>query len=393
MVSCLRFGSNRGSFDLSLDALICELTGPQGVFRAIEKLKQGGQEFVSIQMTSAGMVSSTDTVVPPGLPSGFFLIREAMSEHNKRTEEKRMFGEASYKALLDSIDSDKAEWDRFFSQPANKERTGEVIILLYTLFQVYQGRNSTEEWGHALDVLDNVMEHMDKVLKMSRAEKEYFRAQENFWHSANSSRLNLNMTTGNHADSPRLLKALCRHELEHVGHKDVYWMLADQIIDDLLKNKKALGYTDIGSNVLEISDEILFEGFNFLEKMKRNLGPDTVREAQSNAKDYMNSILPPEMRMKREEKQNNFKLLHCSNCAKQESACGEYKCCTRCKKVKFKVICIFPRRTLTLHLIRLSTAAELAKKLTGRRIRKVASRSSRKRYWLVMYVYQFSCLH
>ena len=355
------------------------LVGPEGLFRALEKLNQGGQKIVSLEMTSAGMVSSADTVVPPGLPSGFFLIREAMSEYNRRTEEKRMFGEASYKALLDSIDSDKVEWNRFFSQPANKESTGQVIIVLHTLIQVYEGRNSTEEWGHALDVFDNVMEHMDKVLKMSRAGKEHFRAHENFRRSANESRLNLNQTTGNHADSPRLLKALCRHELENEGQKDVYWMMADQMIDDILKNKKALGYTDISSNILEIPYDILLEGFNFTEKMKRDMGLDTVRKAQSMTDDFMNSILPPEMRIKREEKQNNLKLLHCLNCDKQESACGEYKCCTRCKKVKFRVICLFPRRNLILHLIRSSTAAELAKKLTGRRIRKVAARSSRKR--------------
>ena len=310
-MSCLS-GSCRGSFDRSSDAVVpnlAVLANPLGLFRALEKLNQGGQEIiVSIQMTSAGMVSSMDTVVPKGLPSGFFLIREAMSEHNRRTQEKRMFGEASYKALLDSIDSDKVEWDRFFSHPMNKERTGDVIIILNTLVDVYQGRESTEEWGHALDVLDNVMEHMDRVLMTSRADKVYFRAQEKFWHSANASRLNLNDTTGNHADSPRLLKALCRHELEHEGEKGVYWMA------------EALGFTDISSNILEISDEILLERYNLIEKWKRDVGLDALREGRSYANDFMNSILPPEMRMKMKEEQNNFKLLHCSNCAKQESA-------------------------------------------------------------------------
>lgn len=309
--------------------------GPQGLFRALEKLNQGGQKIVSLQMTSAGMVSSTDTVVPPGLPSGFFLIREAMSEYNRRTEEKRMFGEASYKALLDSIYTDEVEWARFFSHPANQEHTGEVIIILHALVQVYEGRNSTEEWGHALDVLDNVMDHMDGVLRMSRAGEEYFRAQENFHRSANASRLDLNDKTGNHADSPRLLKALCRHELEHGGQKDVHWMMADQMINVVLKNEKALGFTDISSNILEIPDEIILEGYKFTEKIKRDAGLDTMRKAQSMTDNFMNSILPPEMRMKREEEKNNLKLLHCSNCAKQESACGEFKCCTRCKEVVY----------------------------------------------------------
>jgi hypothetical protein len=71
---------------------------------------QGSVPISSLICTHAGYINSSDTQMPPGVPENFLLINAATNRYVSLGEEKRVYGEASYKQLYNDLVENEKEW-------------------------------------------------------------------------------------------------------------------------------------------------------------------------------------------------------------------------------------------------------------------------------------------
>lgn len=73
---------------------------------------QGSVPISSLICTHAGTgyINSSDTQMPPGVPDNFLFINAATNRYVSLGEEKRVYGEASYKQLYNDLVENENEW-------------------------------------------------------------------------------------------------------------------------------------------------------------------------------------------------------------------------------------------------------------------------------------------
>jgi len=86
-------------------------TNEMDVMKHFMKMAQNlGTPMSRLISTHAGYISSTDTQMPQGVPENFLYINAATDRFVSLGEEKRVFGEASYKKLHTDLIENEKEW-------------------------------------------------------------------------------------------------------------------------------------------------------------------------------------------------------------------------------------------------------------------------------------------
>lgn len=97
------------------------------VMRLVSKQKQ---PVTGLYATHAGMISSNDTVMPPGVPEHFLWLKSALTEFGRLKGDKREYGEKAYKKLYDDLVTNKHVWMRFFERLPNQSHAGDTCLIL-----------------------------------------------------------------------------------------------------------------------------------------------------------------------------------------------------------------------------------------------------------------------
>ena len=86
-------------------------TNEMDVMKHFMKMAQNlGTPMSRLISTHAGYISSTDTQMPPGVPENFLFINAATDRFVSLGEEKRVYGEASYKNLYNDLVENEKDW-------------------------------------------------------------------------------------------------------------------------------------------------------------------------------------------------------------------------------------------------------------------------------------------
>ena len=91
-------------------------------------MSKQNQPMTGLYMTHAGMISSNDTVMPPGVPENFLWLKSALNEFGRLKEDKREYGEKAYKKLYDDMVTNKQVWMHFFQR--NQTHAGDTCLIL-----------------------------------------------------------------------------------------------------------------------------------------------------------------------------------------------------------------------------------------------------------------------
>ena len=279
--------------------------------------------------TSAGIVSGDE--VPDGVPSKFHLVGEAMNTLMSYSEEKSMFGEAKYKELYDELVSNEKEWLEFFDHPMNVEHTGQTSLVLEELSRVYSGRKSWEEFGLVSEMLDKVMHILKQLVEAPGVDEGHKRAYEKTDHRIKMLHMEMKRDMGVvDIESVHLLKKLVNHESKYNLGSGIDQFNADQIyLNTWIMHKVAMekrGYKNVSININEVADEDLLEQLTFTKEMM-DKHPEHKASDEQNRKGLLSFGLTEADLAKEEKVKENYRLLFCACCNKQESVCGEYKKC------------------------------------------------------------------
>ncbi|KAL7548669.1 hypothetical protein ACHAWF_011939 [Thalassiosira exigua] len=297
---------------------------PRDVLSEIVRgIKRSGSEMSYLTFTHAGVVSSTDSEMPPGVPDGFPLIKKATQEFLSHRPEGRQYGEATYRALYDNLVQNEKEWMEFFRHPPNQGHAGDTSMVLEELASILFERKSFEELGGVLDMLAETLHFCKEHCSINKEGYENFCAKTEL--SMLNLRYEMNGALGCFEENVPVIRDICASELSCnlPPNKQPFnqlwtWALAVLNLSE--------GENIEASSINDLSDAVVMR----ILKVEKRIGeilnetdPEVCKKMQSDLGISLEDI---------EKSKRDVQLKVCATCNKQEPACGVFRAC-KCKKV------------------------------------------------------------
>mmetsp|Transcript_28094 Transcript_28094/g.62896 ORF Transcript_28094/g.62896 Transcript_28094/m.62896 type:complete len:464 (+) Transcript_28094:271-1662(+) len=284
-------------------------------------MSKQNQPMTGLYATHAGMISSDDTVMPPGVPENFLWLKSALTEFGRLKGDKREYGEKAYKKLYGDLVANKQVWMHFFQR--NQTHTGDTCLILEQLAHIYSARG---KWDDCAGVLEYWEALIDIVRKLNLSHSKQYDLSCMADHSEHRCKL-------------------IQHEMhEALGRPDLNAPVLRQLIrlerspnlqgiPESIQNKTNW---DRFAEMYQTTASIKLPSTSIERLSDEDVAKVLVKTAEVSKS--VKSAFPQFFQgidASKTKQDAKMSLLSCAYCGKDESYLGELKKCTRCKEAVY----------------------------------------------------------